>query len=59
MAKQPSKQPTHNWAVYHIRGRLIAIVHNQPDEQSAMEKAIEEYKVRANQRNRLIARRLD
>jgi hypothetical protein len=60
MAKRPTKQETHSWAVYHIRGaRLIGVIRNQPDEQSAIEKAIEEYKVRASQRNRLIARRLD
>jgi hypothetical protein len=59
MVKQPTKQRTYSWAVYHIRGTLIGIVRSQPDEQSAIEKAIEEYKVQASQRNRLVARRLD
>jgi hypothetical protein len=49
MAKPPHrvKEQTHSWAVYHIRGtpaRLIGIVY-APDEQSAIAKAIDEFKV--------------
>jgi hypothetical protein len=61
MVRRPTKQTNHSWAVYHIRGtpaRLIGIVY-APDEQSAIDKAIEEFKVQANQRGRLIARRRD
>jgi hypothetical protein len=66
MAKRPTKQPDHSpdhsWAVYRLRGtpaQLVGIVHDQPDEQAAIARAIEEFKVPANQRDRLIARRRD
>ena len=63
MAKQPSKpQSNHSWAIYHIRGtpaQFIGLVFDQPDEQAAIKKAIEEYNVPANQRDRLMARRRD
>jgi hypothetical protein len=55
-------QPTHSWAIYHIRGtpaQFIGIVFDQPDEQSALKRAIEEYDIPENQRNRLMARRRD
>jgi hypothetical protein len=60
MAKRPTKQPTHS--IYHIRGtpaQFIGIVFDQPDEQTAIKTAIEEYNVPANQRDRLMARRRD
>jgi hypothetical protein len=61
MAMPPIEEQTHSYAVYHIRGtlaRFIGIV-DAPDEQSAIERAIEEFKVQANQRGRLIAQRGD
>jgi hypothetical protein len=65
MAKQPTKQPalqapTNSWGVYRIRGtpaQFIGIVYNQADEQAAIKQAIEEFKVPAHRRKRLIARR--
>ena len=61
MAKRTSKQQDHSWNVYRLRGtpaQFVGIV-DAPDERSAIEKAIEEFKVPANQRGRLIARRRD
>jgi hypothetical protein len=62
MAKRPIEQPNHSWAVYHLKGtpaRLVGIVDNQPDAESAIKAAIEEYKVPPNQRGRLMAQRRD
>jgi hypothetical protein len=63
MAKRPIEQPErHCWSICRSVGRqaqLIGIVHNQPDEQSAIVKAIEALRIPENQRNRVIAWRLD
>jgi hypothetical protein len=62
MAKRPTKQPNHSWSVYRLRGtpaQLIGIVYDQPNDQAAIKRAIEEFKVPQNQRNRLLARRRD
>ena len=62
MAKRPSKPQAHSWAIYHLKGtpaRLVGIVWNQPDEKSAIAGAIEEFKVPANLRGRLMAQRRD
>jgi hypothetical protein len=62
MPKRPTEPPRHSWAVYHLKGtpaKLIGLVYQQPDAQSAIAKAIEEFKVPANRRGRLIAQRRD
>ena len=44
MAKQPTKQTPHSWAVYHnaAKQKFVGIVYDQPDEVSAIRAAIEE-----------------
>jgi len=62
MAKRASKQQNYSWSIYRLHAtpaQLIGIVYDQPDEQAAIKQAIEEFKVPATQRNRLIARRRD
>jgi hypothetical protein len=62
MAKRPTEQRTYAWLVYRVRGtpaQLVGIVYNQPDQEAAIKQAIGEFKVPANQRNRLIAQRRD
>jgi hypothetical protein len=59
MAKQPTKQQIHSWAVYHIaaRQKFVGIVYDQPDADAAIKQAIVEYNVPPNERGRLTARR--
>ena len=60
MPKRPTKQQSHSWAVYHIKGtpaKLAGIIDNAPDEQTAIARAIVEYYVLPDARGRLMARR--
>jgi hypothetical protein len=63
MAKRPTKQQQprgHSWSVYHIKGtpaKLVGIIDNAPDEQTAIARAIVEYDVPLNELGRLMAKR--
>ena len=59
MAKRPTEQQTHSWAVYHIRGTPAQFVGIVDAPESAIKKAIEKYAVPENQRSRLMAQRRD
>jgi hypothetical protein len=63
MAKRATaKQPEyHSWAVYQIARKqlLLGYVHDQPDEEAAIEAAIREFGIPAALRNRLMAKRRD
>ncbi len=64
MAKQqiPIKQKTHIWAVYRINGtpaKFMGFIYDAPDEQTAIARAIEKYKVPSNERGKLMAKRRD
>ena len=61
MAKPPPIKPPrlHSWAVYHIaaKQKFVGVVYDQPDADSAIKKAIDEYDVPPNERGRLMAQR--
>jgi hypothetical protein len=63
MTKQPPKQRRlRSWSVYLIKGtpaRFVGLVHDAPDEKTAIVRAIKEYEVPSNQHDRLAARRQD
>jgi hypothetical protein len=61
MAKRPIKDQPHSWAVYQIAKRqlLLGFVHDQPDAESVIKAAIEEFPLPISIRDRLIAQRRD
>ena len=61
MAKRPTKQTLHTWAIYSgpEAELLLGYVHDQRDEASAIEAAIEQFPIPAAVRNRLMAQRRD
>jgi hypothetical protein len=53
-------QQNHSWAVFHIKGtpvKLVGIIDNAPDAETAIARAIDEYQVPPNERGRLVATR--
>ncbi len=62
MRKRPTKPRLRSWAVYHIKGtpaKLVGIIDNAPDAETAITRAIEEYNVPPNERGRLVAQQRD
>jgi hypothetical protein len=61
MTKQQTKQPNPSWAIYHVWGisaQFIGIVYDaHAGSREPIKKAIEEFKVPANQHDRLVAQR--
>jgi hypothetical protein len=60
MFKPRVTKKEYNWSTHHIRskGDFIGTV-KAPDAETAIKKAIEEFNVPENQRNRLMAQRRD
>jgi len=60
-ASASADKPLHNWTIYRLSGtpaKFVGIVY-APDEQAAIAKAIEEFKIEPQHRGRLVAKRRD
>jgi hypothetical protein len=62
MARRPTEQPSHSWAIYRLTStpaKFVGIVYDVADAEGAIKQAIKQFKVRPNERGRLIAQRRD
>jgi len=62
MSKQPPEQINASWGIYlvgRIPPKFVGIIYDQPNAEAAIKQAIRQFKVRPDERDRLIALRRD
>jgi hypothetical protein len=55
---RPIKRRADRWSVYNLKhapAQFVGIIENAPNEQTAIDRAIEKYQVLPNERGRLVA----